>query len=217
MSGLSAVLLLGLALGLKHALEPDHIIAVSTIASQSKSLLRSSLAGVFWGIGHAGTLLLTGLLLLGLNVMLPDKWALSLEFAVGIMLLVLGLSSVMRFAGRRRAASSELPQTARLYRKSTLIGFIHGLAGSGALALLAMSTVQSAWAAAVYIAVFGIGTIAGMLVFTTAVGVPFALGGRSRIVSGGLGIFSGCLSAVFGLYYMYELGVRDGLFEMWLQ
>ncbi|WP_123042066.1 urease accessory protein UreH [Cohnella candidum] len=214
---LFGVLVWGLALGLKHALEPDHVIAVSTIAGQSKSLWRSSLAGVFWGIGHASTLLLTGILLIGLNVMLVGKWALSLEFAVGIMLVFLGSSSIVRFARGRGQAAQRPPQTASIYRKSTLIGVVHGMAGSGALVLLTMSTVKLWWEAVIYIAVFGAGTIGGMLVFSTLIGVPFALTRKSRKLSHALGIVSGGVSAVFGLYYMYNMGIKEGLFRMWLQ
>ena len=90
-----SILALGFVLGIKHAIEPDHVIAVSTIASQSKKLLRSSLAGVFWGIGHTATLLIVGIILIFMKGEIPDKWAMSLEFLVGIMLVYLGVTTIL--------------------------------------------------------------------------------------------------------------------------
>lgn len=81
---------LGFILGLKHALDADHIVAVSTIVSQTKSLKKSSLLGAIWGMGHTTTLFLVGLAILGFKLTLPYKLALSFEFLVGIILVILG-------------------------------------------------------------------------------------------------------------------------------
>ncbi len=83
-SGFLSILALGFVLGIKHAIEPEHVIAVSTIASQSKNLFRASLAGVFWGIGHTATLFIIRIILMLLKGEIPEKWAMSLEFLVGI-------------------------------------------------------------------------------------------------------------------------------------
>lgn len=88
------VLGIGFLLGTKHALEPDHIIAVSTIASQSKKIWKSSLAGVFWGIGHTLTLLVFDIVLILMKDEIPEAWAMSLEFVVGIMLVYLGMTTI---------------------------------------------------------------------------------------------------------------------------
>lgn len=96
------VLAIGFVLGIKHALEPDHIIAVSTIASQSKKIWKSSLAGVFWGIGHTLTLLVFGVILILLKNEIPEAWAMSLEFLVGIMLVYLGITTI--FLGSKRSS-----------------------------------------------------------------------------------------------------------------
>src|SRR3954470_22694276 len=92
-----SILALGFVLGIKHAIEPDHVIAVSTIASQSKKLFRSTLAGVFWGIGHTATLFIIGVILILMKGEIPEKWAMSLEFLVGIMLVYLGLTTITSF------------------------------------------------------------------------------------------------------------------------
>ena len=92
-----SILALGFILGIKHALEPDHVIAVSTIASRSKRLWSSSLAGVFWGIGHTLTLFIIGIIVILMKGQIPEKWAMSLEFLVGIMLVYLGVKTIISF------------------------------------------------------------------------------------------------------------------------
>ena len=92
---LFSILGLGFILGIKHAIEPDHVIAVSTIASQSKKLWQASLAGVFWGIGHTATYFLLGFYLFLMKNDIPEKWSMSLEFLVGIMLVYLGITSLL--------------------------------------------------------------------------------------------------------------------------
>lgn len=98
-----------------------------------------------------------------------------------------------------------------------IIGFIHGLAGSAAMVLLTMSTVTTVWEGAIYILIFGVGTIIGMLVFTTIIGIPFVYSkkniGLNRMITQG----TGAISFLFGIYYMYNLGVNEGLFQMWVQ
>src|SRR5712691_10543686 len=87
---------LGLVLGLRHALDPDHIVAVSTIVSESKSVRRSSLVGTFWGLGHTISLLSVGVLVIALKVHISDRVALWMEFAVALMLVLLGLKAVLK-------------------------------------------------------------------------------------------------------------------------
>jgi len=233
---LLSVLALGLLLGIKHAIEPDHIIAVSTIASRSRSLLRSSLAGVFWGIGHTATLSAAGAAIILIRGDIPDKWALSLEFLVGIMLVWLGVTSIRSLTslqdrkhghvdGERKHVHSQAAGSGHSHRhdgrpvsylQSAAVGLVHGLAGSGAMALLAMSSVDSGWEAAVYMLVFGAGTVIGMLAFTTVIGLPFVLTARKLTVNLTLTRLTGAISVIFGIFYMYRLGFREGLFSLWL-
>ncbi|MCH6264995.1 sulfite exporter TauE/SafE family protein [Neobacillus citreus] len=235
---LLSVLALGLILGIKHAIEPDHVIAVSTIASQSKKLWQASLAGVFWGIGHTVTLFIVGIIVILMKGEIPEKWAMSLEFLVGIMLVFLGIKTIISFknihihshkhdddveehkhvhshinSGKHNHQHKHKKVT---YLGSTVIGLVHGLAGSGAMILLTMSTVKSVGEAAVYILIFGLGTVIGMLFFTTIIGIPFVLSKKRKSISGSLGLFTGVISTVFGVYYMYNIGVNEGLFHLWI-
>lgn len=251
--GLLSLLGIGFILGIKHAIEPDHVIAVSTIASQSKNLWRSTLSGVFWGVGHTATLFLVGLVLILTKNSISDTWSGSLEFVVGIMLVYLGINSLLVI--RKKAADgkshvhgskkhahrkihthsakihthgsethvhgvftdpSTPPRNKISYMKSTIIGMIHGLAGSAAMVLLTMSTVTTVWDGAVYIICFGMGTIAGMLFFTTLLGIPFVLSSNHKRVNMSLTSIMGVVSILFGLYYMYNLGVTEGLFALWM-
>ncbi|WP_312094101.1 urease accessory protein UreH [Niallia sp.] len=211
--GFLSILLFGLVLGFKHALEPDHVIAVSTIASRSKNLWNSSLSGVFWGIGHTFTLLIFGLIVIVLKQEIPDPVAMSLEFIVGIVLVYLGITN-MFFKGRQTHSHNKNEATS--YWKSSLLGLVHGLAGSAAMVLLTMSTVNTIWEGAIYIVIFGIGTCVGMLLFTTVLGVPFVFSTKKVNVNGLFTKVTGSISIIFGIYYMYNIGFNDGLFKIWI-
>jgi sulfite exporter TauE/SafE len=210
-----SILSIGFMLGIKHALEPDHIIGVSTIASQSKKLSKSALAGVFWGIGHTVTLLIVGMGLIFLKSDIPVKYAMSLEFLVGIMLVYFGLSSIYN----KEKIHSDTHRQSYVkfsYGKSLFMGFIHGLAGSTALVLLTMSTVDNLLEGGLYILVFGAGTVVSMLFFTTLIGIPFIMSANKKTFNKPLIQLTGVLSTIFGLYYMYNLGVTEGLFKLWI-
>lgn len=237
---LFSVLVIGLLLGVKHAIEPDHVIAVSTIASKSRKLWDASLAGVFWGIGHTATLFAVGIILILMKGDLSVKWSLSLEFLVGIMLVVLGITSILSIKKDKPHAhllveNSEDEQEEHVendqkenteyvqlnkrnisYFKSLIIGLIHGLAGSAAMVLLTMSTVDTVWQGSLYILIFGVGTTLGMLVFTTILGIPFVLSKNRFTLSRSLIMTTGAVSILFGIYYMYNLGFNEGLFKLWM-
>ncbi|MEH6947626.1 urease accessory protein UreH [Bacillus sp. JJ634] len=233
---LFSVLALGFILGIKHAVEPDHVIAVSTIASQSKKLWNASLAGVFWGMGHTATLFIVGIILIFMKGDLPEKWAMSLEFLVGIMLVYLGVKTILAFKnlhvhqhehdgdkhlhvhshdhGGKHEHKHQHGKVS--YLKSLLIGFVHGLAGSGAMVLLTMSTVKSIGEAAIYILIFGAGTVVGMLFFSTVIGIPFVLSKKRIAINRTLILTTGAISTIFGIFYMYNLGINEGLFSLWI-
>jgi len=226
---LFSVLMLALILGIKHAIEPDHVIAVSTIASQSKKLWQASLAGIFWGIGHTVTLFIVGLIVIVMKGQISEKWSMSLEFLVGIMLVYLGVKTILSFKNSHvhthqhkhlhtHQSSGDHKHRYKnvTYLRSTFIGLVHGLAGSGAMVLLTISTVKSIEEAAIYILIFGAGTVIGMLFFTTIIGIPFVLSKKRGAISGTLGMATGVISAVFGVYYMYNLGINEGLFNLWI-
>jgi ABC-type nickel/cobalt efflux system permease component RcnA len=235
--GIFSILGLGLILGIKHAIEPDHVIAVSTIASQSKKLWKSSLAGVFWGIGHTVTLFIVGMLLIVMKGEISEKWAMSLEFLVGIMLVYFGIAAIRSFKNihvHTHEHDGELHKHVHShpyhgihnhvhehkessYAKSLCMGLIHGLSGSAAMVLLTMSTVNSIWQGAMYILVFGVGTVIGMLFFTTIIGIPFVLSSKKLNVNRTLTQTTGLISTAYGIYFMYNLGVTEGLFKLWIQ
>lgn len=213
-AGLLSIMVLGFILGVKHAIEPDHLIAVSTIASQCKKLWKSSLAGVYWGIGHTTTLFLVGITIILMKGEIPEKWAMSLEFLVGIMLVYFGVMAFKSFKNIQAQTHSVKDVS---YTKTLFIGLVHGLAGSAAMVLLTMSTVSSIWEGAIYIFVFGIGTVVGMLFFTTVIGIPFVLSYKRIAINKLLTQTAGAISTVFGFYYMYNLGITEGLFKLWFQ
>ena len=204
---LLSVLLLGFLLGMRHATDPDHVVAVTTIVSQQRSLGRAARTGVLWGIGHTATILLVGgaIILLKVQVSgIPPRLGLSLELAVAVMLIVLGM---LTLAGRDRRVSES---TAR----PMTIGFVHGLAGSAAVATLPQVALipDPRWAVG-YLAVFGVGTIAGMMLITVSIAAPALVAVRQfSSMNRTLRIASGVASIGFGLFLVHRIGFVDGLF-----
>ncbi|WP_286197896.1 urease accessory protein UreH [Bacillus sp. ISL-34] len=206
-----SILTLGFLLGIKHSLEPDHVIAVATTAGNTKKLSRSTLTGAYWGIGHTCTLFLIGMLFIWMKGETPESLSMMLEFGVGIMLVILGARSLLK----ARPNITNEKDGYRPFLVSALIGFVHGLAGSAAMVILTMSTVTGIGEGSIYIIIFGAGTIIGMLCFTTIVGIPFALNGKNIGLSRTFIKLAGAISFVFGLYYIYKLGITEGLFALW--
>ena len=207
LTALLSVTLLGFLLGMRHATDPDHVVAVTTIVSQQRSLGRAARTGVLWGVGHTATILLVGGAIIVLKVQLsaiPPRVGLSLEFAVAVMLVVLGLLTLA--GGERRVADS----TAR----PLTVGFVHGLAGSAAVATLPQVALipNPVWAVA-YLSVFGVGTIVGMLLVTASIAAPSLLAVNRFVgLNRTLRIASGVASIAFGLFLAHRIGFVDGLF-----
>ena len=207
LTALISVAVLGFLLGMRHATDPDHVVAVTTIVAQQKSLGRAARTGVLWGVGHTGTIVLVGGAIIVLKVQLsaiPPRVGLTLEFAVAVMLVVLGLLTLA--GGERGVADS----TAR----PLTVGFIHGLAGSAAVATLPQVALipNPVWALA-YLGVFGIGTIVGMLLITVSIAAPSLLAAhRFASLNTTLRIASGVASVGFGLFLAHRIGFVDGLF-----
>ena len=219
---------LGLVLGLKHALDADHVVAVSTIVSQTKELKRSSLYGILWGLGHTTTLLISGLAILLLKLTIPSKLALSFEFIVGIVLVILGIDVLVKLwrdkphLHKHQHEEGELVHThihthkASEFHshthKSFLIGMLHGLAGSGSLVLLALASAHSVGQGILFILIFGIGSIIGMLITSTIIGLPFVLTMRFDSVNKVVRLVAGVVSVGLGIVVMLEVGIMGGLF-----
>lgn len=214
---LISLLFLGFILGIKHAIEPDHVIAVSNIASQSKKLWRPLLAGVFWGIGHTFTLFIVGIAIILMKITISTTMEMSFELLVGILIIYLGGSSYLSIIKKR---PSEIHQSSKqnnrkIFVKSMFIGIIHGLAGSAAMVILTISYVETVWESVIYILVFGLGTVLGMMLFTTAFGLAFVW--EKINVNSFLGKAVGVLSMGFGFYYIYDVVVTQDLLSLWFQ
>lgn len=217
---------LGFVLGLKHALDADHVVALTTFVSQTRSLKKSSLIGITWGLGHTLTLFLVGLAILVFKLTIPEKVALSFEFLVGIVLIVLG-ANVVRKAWQDKIHIHEHTYEAddthihlHTHSQSPLhnhthasfgVGMIHGLAGSAALVLLALTTVQSVFQGIVFILIFGAGSILGMFLTTTIIAYPLQFIGQFDRINQGIKVVAGVASLVVGLFLMYEVGFVYGL------
>jgi high-affinity nickel permease len=199
-----SILLLGFVLGMRHATDADHVVAVTTIVSRQPSLARASAIGALWGIGHTATILLVGGLIVIFRIAIPPRLGLAMEFAVALMLIVLGVGNL---SGRTLAA---LESTMR----PVFVGFVHGLAGSAFVAMLVLTALPSAAEGIAYLLVFGAGTIAGMILVTLAIAAPTALTARRfGNVQHYLRFASGVASIAFGLFLAHQVGVVDGLFS----
>ena len=196
-NGALFVLGLGLVLGLKHATDADHIVAVTTFVSEQRSILRSCWIGAFWGLGHTISLAIAGLAVIGLKVSIPEWLAARLEFLVAIMLVAVGLRAMFR------TSRGTLPHTHRNGPgwRPLIVGMVHGAAGSAALMLLVLSTIRSPIEAFLYILVFGLGSIAGMLAISFFLSLPLRwASGRMSLGLQPIQLLAGLFSCVFGLY-----------------
>jgi high-affinity nickel-transport protein len=262
MTTLLSVLALGFFLGMRHATDADHVIAVTTIVSRQRSVRAAAWTGVLWGVGHTLTILAVGGAIILFGLVIPPRVGLGMEFSVALMLIVLGILTLTGVTGRMHAAragdhrggdhgdhhahthshgdyvhshvhghapgahghAGEATPQARLdgalgrfgaYQllRPLVVGLVHGLAGSAAVALLVLAAIRDPWWAVGYLLVFGVGTIAGMMLITAAVAVPFAVtAGRFAWLNRHLATASGVLSLVFGVWMAYQIGVVDGLF-----
>jgi high-affinity nickel-transport protein len=255
---LLSVLSLGFFLGMRHATDADHVIAVTTIVSRQRAIRSAALIGALWGIGHTLTIMLVGGVIVLFSVVIPPRVGLAMELAVAFMLILLGvqnLTGILQwirdtvapgYSGRIHAhahahgdyahshvhghgptehghADEQTPQ-AWLDRRlgglgpyqvirPLVVGVVHGLAGSAAVALLVLTTIRDpAWAIA-YLMLFGLGTIAGMMLITAAIAAPFAYtSARLEGVNRHLRTATGLVSLGFGLFLVYQIGFVDGLF-----
>jgi high-affinity nickel-transport protein len=204
MPGLLPILFLGVILGMRHATDADHVVAVTTIVTRQRSVADAMRIGALWGVGHTLTILLVGGAIIVLGVVIPPRLGLAMEFAVAVMLIGLGAYNLL---GRRGEAAP--PSAAR----PMLVGVVHGLAGSAAIALLVLTTIPEPRWALGYLLLFGLGTIGGMMGVTGAVAAPMALTlGRFDKLNRSLQLVSGTLSVALGLALAAQLTLVDGLF-----
>jgi sulfite exporter TauE/SafE len=260
MVGLLSIIAVGFFLGMRHATDPDHVIAVSTIVTHEPSVKRSAVIGAAWGIGHTLTILAVGGAIILFKVTLPPRLGLAMEMAVAVMLIWLGIKNLGPLLTWNAERSGVIEQTKSperahyhahgdfihahhhaspqahahdpktspvvkmdrrfgrygLYQllRPLIIGVIHGLAGSAAIALLVLSTISNlSWAVA-YLFVFGLGTVLGMMLITLTLGSTFVYGQKRFARLGrNLTVAAGMLSLVFGLLIAYEIAFVNGLFS----
>lgn len=258
MTTLLPILLFGFFLGMRHATDSDHVVAVTTIVSRQRSIGSAAWTGVFWGIGHSLTLLAVGGAIILFGVVVPERLGMSLEFCVALMLILLGalnLKATVRSVESVSAASDHSSEgvhqhvhahgdyvhshthghepdkhghaddavppvkldrrfgRSRFYQalRPVVIGTVHGLAGSAAVALLVLPIIHDPLWAMGYLLVFGIGTIAGMMLITAAIAVPVSYSARFQLLHRHLGTAAGVLSLGFGLFLVYQIGFVEGL------
>src|SRR4051812_29029055 len=193
-----------LMLGMRHATDPDHIVAVTTIVTRERSVVKAAGLGAIWGLGHTITLLFVGGAIIAFKIGFNARLGLSMELCVAVMLIVLGLLNLFDLKMKGGAPSSSRP---------FFVGVVHGLAGSAAAALLIVPLMDDPRWAALYLLTFGLGTIVGMSLVTISIAAPSLLAAAHMPnLQRSLRIASGGVSLVFGLYLVHKIGVGDGLF-----
>src|SRR5271167_4466487 len=260
MIGLLSILAVGFFLGMRHATDPDHVIAVTTIVSNQRNRARAALIGGFWGVGHTVTIFVVGAGIILFNLVIPVRVGLSMELSVAVMLIILGVINVAGFLRSLPTGSDQvnngpevvhshphghgdyvhnhphshgtavhphLPgqapvawmdqQFSRIglyqYLRPFIVGVVHGLAGSAAVALLVLTTIRNVHWAIAYLLIFGVGTIAGMMLITMSIASVFTMVGKGRQkFSRQLAFASGLLSFCFGLFIAYHICFVNGLF-----
>ena len=231
-TSLGVALWLGFVLGLRHALDADHVVAVSALVSQHRSLLRSCALGTFWGAGHTTALLAAGLLVIVFRVSISPAVERVLESGVGVVLILLGGHVLLRALGSVGVHAHEHTHGERAHRhwhvhwtrahageaahghrhlfrlggRPFLMGLLHGMAGSAALMLLVLAAIPSPLAGLLYVLVFGAGSTLGMLVLSGLIGLPMAItAGRSRAATVGVQALAGATSVLLGLWILRDL------------
>lgn len=230
---------LGLVLGMRHSTDADHVVAISTIVSKQRSIRNAAFIGSVWGLGHTIMIFAVGALIILAGIKIPPRVGLAMEFTVALMLILLGslnLTGVTQklmarytptardisldILARNNPAASPRAGQSPIQRfglvqcvRPLIIGLVHGLAGSAAVALLVLSTIHNPVWATLYLLIFGFGTVIGMMIMTAAIAVPLTYAGeRFSNMSRYFGITSGVISMCFGLFLVYQLGFVGGLF-----
>jgi high-affinity nickel-transport protein len=208
MTGFLGIAALGILLGIRHAADPDHVVAVTTMVTGERGPRQAALIGLAWGAGHTLTILAVGgaIILLGLTI--PARISLSLELLVCAMLVGLGVVNLAQWQGThgRTEGRTAGAERATSLKRPALVGLVHGMAGSAAVAFLVLATIQDPVGSVFYLLIYGAGTILGMLLVTVAIAVPLHYaGGRVRGLSRTLHLGAGLLSIIAGVVFGYGL------------
>jgi hypothetical protein len=217
---------LGSLLGMRHAFEPDHLAAVSTLVGTERNGRRAALLGAYWGLGHTLALVAGGAVLVAMRAQMPPALTDVFELMVAIMLVALGLRSIRMAAAQGTAGPANRHRHrgfvhthagARahvhigrwtLARRPLIVGAVHGLAGSGALTALVLATLPTTTARFVYMIVFGLGSTVGMAALSAALGWPLARLATHHAIGRTIAFAAGGLSTIIGIGWGYPAGVR---------
>jgi len=229
--------MLGLLIGMRHALEADHVAAVASLATGSRSIGETTRLGVAWGMGHTITLFVIGSAVLLMDSIIPETLAQGLEITVGVMLLLLGLDVLRRLIrdgihfhshhhpdgqrhvhvhGHKAPVIHDMDAHRHGHRRpipwrALCVGLIHGMAGSAALVLLALSTIHSLWQGMAYIALFGIGSIFGMAALSVVIAFPLRFAAdRAAWFYKGLSATIGVMTVILGATVIWQQGFGEG-------
>jgi nitrile hydratase accessory protein len=210
--GLAASAGLGALLGLRHALEPDHLAALSTLLTGERNIRKAAWLGVYWGIGHTLTLLVAGTLLVALRTDMPALVGDVLAWAVVLLLVGFGFRAIALSAVPASVAPTHSHvHGARstsgwtLARRPLMVGMVHGLAGSGALTALITATIPSMGSRLIYLLLFGAGSTCGMAALSGLMGWPIARVGTHGAVARFVSVAVGSISIMLGVYWAYPL------------
>ncbi len=216
----------GSLLGMRHALEPDHLAAVSTLVSRERNHMKAAFLGVCWGLGHTFSLLLVGVGLVLLRAEMPASVSDMFEFVVALMLIGLGLRAILQAVQQGKNGPMHVHRhghvvhthtgtpshvhigTWTLARRPLIVGAIHGLAGSGALTALVLTTLPTTAARLSYMALFGLGSTVSMAALSGLLGWPLARLGTNQAVVRGITLLVGCMSTALGVFWGYSAALR---------
>jgi cytochrome c biogenesis protein CcdA len=234
----TSLLLLGFLIGLHHALEADHVAAVASLATQSRSVAHTMKQGAVWGLGHAITLFIFGLVALLMDSVIPSNLAHGLEFAVGVMLIILGIDVLRRLLQRKIHFHIHTHESGKVHLhahshvgesghhpfkhhhehpngfpvRALVVGLMHGMAGSAALILLTLESVHTPVASLTYIALFGAGSVLGMAALSVIIAIPLrrSAKGLTRLHNV-LQSVIGVATITLGTMITYRVGFVDGV------
>ena len=210
--GFAASAGLGTVLGMRHALEPDHLAAVSTLMTGERSSAKAAWLGAWWGLGHTLTLFTAGALLVVLQAQMPATVAQLLEICVVLLLVGFGVRAIHQAARRVPKGpthSHKKPKASPFWAdrwtvaRPLLVGAVHGLAGSGALTALVVTTLPSTVTRLAYLMLFGVGSTVGMVVLSGLLGWPIARMGADHVFARIFSLAAGSVSIALGLFWGY--------------
>jgi ABC-type nickel/cobalt efflux system permease component RcnA len=232
---MSFLLLLGFLIGMRHALDADHVAAVASLATKTTSVKSAIKQGAVWGLGHTITLFLFSTIVIMTDSIVPEKFANGLEFIVGIMLVFLGADVIRRLIRdkihfhshqhdnevthfhahkhtdkKNHAVSAHKHEHASGFPiRALYVGLMHGMAGSAALIILTLKTVDSLTTGLLYILMFGIGSIVGMAALSVVIAIPLRRSAKGLTwLNNGLQGVIGIATIALGSILIYDTGIN---------